>query len=79
MNDITNAFAMTTMQIFNPRRSVLVDMIMIQVITVMLSVLAILIFKGDEIPSGQLAWMVGALFGSFLLASGIYSRFTSMR
>jgi hypothetical protein len=77
MNEITNTFALTTMSIFNPRRSVIVDMVMVQVITIMISVLGILVFKGNDIPSGQMAWMVGALFGSFILASGIYSRIIS--
>jgi succinate-acetate transporter protein len=53
-------------------------MIMVQLITITLTLLAILVFRGDDINSSNMAWMVGGLFGSFLLASAIYSRITSI-
>lgn len=71
-------FAETANDLFNPRKSVIVDMIMVQLITITLTLLAILIFRGDDINSSNMAWMVGGLFGSFLLASAIYSRITSI-
>jgi len=75
---LPQVFAETANEIFNPRKSVIVDMIMVQLITITLTLLAILIFRGDEVNSANMAWMVGGLFGSFLLASAIYSRITSI-
>tara|TARA_R110000824_G_scaffold137053_3_gene301076 strand:- start:650 stop:889 length:240 start_codon:yes stop_codon:yes gene_type:complete len=66
------------MSVFNPTKSVIVDMIMIQLIAMTLTLLAVLVFNGEDIKSGDMAWMVGGLFGSFLLASAIYSRITSI-
>lgn len=75
---LPQGFATTANEIFNPRKSVIVDMIMVQLITVTLTLLTILIFRGDEVDSANMAWMVGGLFASFLLASAIYSRITSI-
>jgi hypothetical protein len=73
---LPRGFAQGTMEIFNPSKSVIVDMIMIQLLAITVTLMSILIFKGSEINGNNMAWMVGGLFGSFLLASAIYSRIT---
>jgi hypothetical protein len=73
---LPRGFARGTMEIFNPKKSVIIDMIMIQLLSVTLSLLGILIFAGDSIGSEHLVWMVVFLFFSFILASAIYSRIT---
>ena len=75
---IPNGLAVSTNEIFNPTKDVIVDMIMVQLLTITLALLGILIFKGDEVGSENMAWMVGGLFTSFLMASAIYSRITSV-
>jgi predicted anti-sigma-YlaC factor YlaD len=75
---IPNEMAQMAVEWFNPRKSVIVDMVMIQLLSMTLALLAILIFKGDSINSSNMAWMVAGLFGSFLLASAVYSRITSI-
>jgi predicted anti-sigma-YlaC factor YlaD len=75
---IPNEMAQMAVEWFNPRKSVIVDMVMIQLLSMTLALLAILIFKGDSINSSNMAWVVAGLFGSFLLASAIYSRITSV-
>ena len=75
---IPSGLAQGTMEIFNPEKSVIVDMVMVQLITITLTLLCILMFKGDDIGGNNMAWMVGGLFSSFLLASAIYSRITSI-
>ena len=75
---IPSGLALTTNEIFNPTKDVIVDMIMVQLLTITLSLLAILMFKGGDINGNDMAWMVGGLFSSFLLASAIYSRITSV-
>jgi len=75
---IPNDIAQIAVEWFNPRKSVIVDMVMIQLLSMTLTLLSVLIFKGDSIDSSNMAWMVAGLFGSFLLASHIYSRITSI-
>ena len=75
---LPSGIAISTNEIFNPTKDVIVDMIMVQLLTVTLAILGILLFKGDEIGSENMAWMVGGLFSSFLMASAIYSRITSV-
>ena len=75
---IPNEMAQMAIEWFNPRKSVIVDMVMIQLLSMTLTLLSVLIFKGDRIESSNMAWMVAGLFGSFLLASAIYSRITSL-
>tara|TARA_R100000008_G_scaffold24284_1_gene13105 strand:+ start:2599 stop:2799 length:201 start_codon:yes stop_codon:yes gene_type:complete len=64
------------MEIFNPTKSVIIDMIMIQLLGITITLLGILIFSGGDIEGDHMAWMVAFLFGSFVLASAIYSRIT---
>ena len=78
MSGMGGSMAEGAMNVFNPTKSVIVDMIMIQLIAMTLTLLAVLMFNGDEIKSEDMAWMVGGLFGSFLLASAIYPRITSI-
>ena len=73
---LPSGFAQGTMEIFNPSKSVIVDMIMIQLLSITVTLMSILVFKGSEISGNNMAWMVGGLFGSFLLASAVYSRIT---
>ena len=75
---ISGSVAEGAMGVFNPKESVIIDMVMVQLISMTLTLLAVLLFKGDQVDSGDMAWMVGGLFGSFLLASTIYSRITSI-
>ena len=75
---IPSGLAVSTNEIFNPSKDVIVDMIMVQLLTITIALLGMLIFKGDEIASENMAWMVGGLFTSFILASAIYSRITSV-
>ena len=73
---LPRGFAQGTMEIFNPSKSVIVDMIMIQLLAITVTLMSILIFRGGDIDGNNMAWMGGGLFCSFLLASAIYSRIT---
>ena len=51
---IPSGLAVSTNEIFNPSKDVIVDMIMVQLLTITIALLGMLIFKGDEIGSGHL-------------------------
>ena len=74
----SQGFAMTTSDIFAPKKSVIVDMVMVQILTVIVTVTLILVLKNDSLGSDTIAWMMGSLMVGILLASAIYSRISSI-
>jgi hypothetical protein len=73
---IPNSFAATTLDMLNPNRSVIIDMIMVQLISVIVVMSMILIFKGGSMSSASVSYYLVGLFGSFLMLTGVYSRIT---
>ena len=75
---LPRGFAQGAMVVFNPKKSVIIDMIMIQLLGITITLLGVLLFSGDKINGDHMAWMVASLFLSFVLASAIYSRITQV-
>ena len=69
-------FGNTSLNVLNPGRSVIIDMIMVQFISVIVVMLMILIFKGQELSSSVLSYYLVGLFGSVLMLTGVYARIT---
>jgi len=73
---LPRGLAPAAMEVFNPKKSVIIDMIMIQLLGITITLLGVLLFSGEKINGDHMAWMVASLFLSFVLASAIYSRIT---
>tara|TARA_R110002110_G_scaffold93053_4_gene242546 strand:- start:156 stop:410 length:255 start_codon:yes stop_codon:yes gene_type:complete len=73
---IPNSLAATTLDMLNPNRSVIIDMIMVQLISVIVTMSLILIFKGGTMGSASVSYYLVGLFASFLMLTGVYSRIT---
>tara|TARA_R100001443_G_C3318905_1_gene169563 strand:+ start:507 stop:758 length:252 start_codon:yes stop_codon:yes gene_type:complete len=73
---IPPSFAATTLDMLNPNRSVIVDMIMVQLISVIVTMSMILIFKGGTMGSASVSYYLVGLFASCLMLTGVYSRIT---
>tara|TARA_R110002012_G_scaffold187607_1_gene354584 strand:- start:1720 stop:1968 length:249 start_codon:yes stop_codon:yes gene_type:complete len=71
---MTMGLANTTLDVLNPSRSVIVDMIMVQFIASFITMLMLLVFKGDEMGSQSASYLLVGLFGSLLMITGIFSR-----
>jgi hypothetical protein len=71
---IPNSFAATTLDMLNPNRSIIIDMIMVQLISVIVVMSMILIFKGGSMSSASVSYYLVGLFASFLMLTGAYSR-----
>ena len=71
---IPASFAATSLDMLNPSRSVIVDMIMVQLISVIVTMSMILIFKGGTMGSASVSYYLVGLFASFLMLTGVYSR-----
>jgi hypothetical protein len=73
---IPTSFAATTLDMLNPNRSVIVDMIMVQLISVIVTMSMILVFRGGTMDSASVSYYLVGLFASFLMLTGVYSRIT---
>ena len=70
------SFAATSLDMLNPSRSVIIDMIMVQLISVIVTMSMILVFKGGTMGSASVSYYLVGLFASFLMLTGVYSRIT---
>lgn len=67
-------FASSTMDILNPRKSVIVDMVMVQLLSLILCFTLILLFNAGSMSSNDVAYTVGGLFMATTLLGAIYNR-----
>jgi hypothetical protein len=58
----------------NLRKSVVVDMIMVQLIALTLGCFFILVFSGPNLSSSDLSWLIGSLFVCFSATGIVYRR-----
>ena len=73
-NYVPAGFANSTLEVLNPSRSVIIDMIMVQFIASFITMLLLLVFKGDEMGSQSASYLLIGLFASILMITGIFSR-----
>ena len=71
--DMTSLFT-TVSEMTNLRKSVVVDMIMVQLISLTLGCFMLLVFSGPSMESSQLTWIIGALFVCFSATGIVYRR-----
>ena len=61
---IPKEFAEVSMHFFSPKRSVIIDMVMVQLISAMIVGLLILLFKGGELNASETSmYMIGITWG----------------
>ena len=71
-------FSSSAMSIFSPVKSVIVDMVMVQLLAIIVTLGLILITGADNLSSDTMAYLVAGLFGAFFMLGGIYSRISSI-
>jgi len=71
--DMTSFFT-TVSDMTNLRKSVVVDMIMVQLISLTLGCFMLLVFSGPDMTSKDLSWVIGALFICFSATGIVYRR-----
>jgi hypothetical protein len=62
------------MQVYTPRRSVIIDMVMVQFISIILTMLLILFIQGPTMSSSSVSFYFVGLFLSILMLTGVYSK-----
>jgi len=75
-NLIPRQVANMSMHFFSPKRQVVVDMVMVQLISAILVFMGILIFKNGDISQSDMSIYMVGIFVSFILLTQIYQRIT---
>tara|TARA_R100000353_G_C6455607_1_gene182460 strand:- start:354 stop:596 length:243 start_codon:yes stop_codon:yes gene_type:complete len=71
-------FSSSAMSIFSPVKSVIIDMVMVQLLAIIVTLGLILVTGADNLSSDTMAYLVAGLFGAFFMLGGIYSRISSV-
>jgi len=74
----SNAIAMTTRDIYSPKKTVIVDMVMVQILAIMVTLCLVLVTGSQTLSSDNIAYMMAGLMVSVLMAGGIYSRISQI-
>ncbi len=76
MSDYGIRLSQASSTIFAPSSNIIVEMIMVQFISIIIACAAILIFKGDSMSSGDVSVFVVGIFGGLVFLTTLYSRIT---
>jgi hypothetical protein len=71
-------FASSTMAIFAPKKSVIVDMVMVQLLSVIVTLGTVLLTASGDLSSDTMAYLVAGLFGAFFMLGNVYSRISNV-
>ena len=66
----------SSIDVFSPPRSVIADMIMVQFISMIVTFMALLLFKGQDLSSTDVSLALIGVIGASLMLSTLYSRLT---
>jgi len=75
---VPRQFADMSIHMFAPKREVIVDMVMVQLISAILIFIGILTFKNAEITQLEMSAYMFGIFLSFILLTSIYQRITRL-
>ena len=71
-------FASSTMAIFSPKKSVIVDMVMVQLLSVIVTLGIIMLTGSSDLSSDNMAYLVAGLFGAFFMLGSVYARISNI-
>tara|TARA_R100000329_G_scaffold144875_1_gene129950 strand:- start:313 stop:558 length:246 start_codon:yes stop_codon:yes gene_type:complete len=75
---IPSQFAAMGLDLWAPKRSVVVDMVMVQLISLVLLMLGVLVFRANELSTNEATFYLVGLFGSMIFLSAVYARISRM-
>ena len=73
-NPVPQQVADMSMQMLSPKREVVVDMVMVQMISAILIFLGILLFRNEAISQWEMTGYTFGVFVSFFILTSIYQR-----
>ncbi len=69
-------FSQTSVDVLAPSRSVVTDMIMVQFIAMIVVLLAVLLFRGNDLTTEEASLFIIGVFASSIMLGSIYTRLT---
>ena len=69
-------FSQAVLTMYSPRRSVIVDMVMVQFISIILTMMLVLFLKGPDMASSSVSYYLVGIFLCILMLSSVYSNIT---
>lgn len=76
---IPNQLTTLSLDMWSPKRSVIIDMIMVQLISLIVLMVAVLLFKGNSLSTNEATFFIFGLFTSLVFLSAVYGRITQMQ
>ena len=74
MNNAVRGLSVASVNMFSPKRSVITDMIMVQFLSIIVTLFFILVFKGAELSTNEVSIFLIGIFASVVMLGGIYTR-----
>ena len=74
MNNALRGFSVASVNMFAPKRSVITDMIMVQFLSIIVTLFFILVFKGSQLSTNEVSIFLIGIFASIVMLGGIYTR-----
>ena len=71
-NDPLIGFSSTAMGIFAPMKSVIIDMVMVQFISIILTMMLVLFLQGPNMASASVSYYLVGIFFCILMLSSVY-------
>ena len=69
-------FSQTSVDVLAPSRSVVTDMIMVQFIAMIVVLLSVLLFRGNDLSTEEVSLFIIGVFASSIMLGSIYTRLT---
>lgn len=76
---IPNQLTNLTLDMWSPKRSVVIDMIMVQLISLIVLMTSVLAFRGNNLSTSEATFYIFGLFSSMIFLSAVYGRITQMQ
>ena len=64
----------SAMDVLNPQKKVIIDMIMVQLLSLIILFSFVLAFAHNKLSQYDLSFVMGGLFASMLMLTNVYSR-----
>jgi hypothetical protein len=76
---IPNQLTNLSLDMWSPKRSVVIDMIMVQLISLIVLMASVLAFRGNNLSTSEATFYIFGLFSSMIFLSAVYGRITQMQ
>ena len=65
-------FSQAVLTMYSPRRSVIIDMVMVQFISIILTMMMVLFLQGPKMQSASVSYYLVGIFMCILMLSSVY-------